>query len=708
MRMKTVYIFLTVLLALLSCKEDGEVVTDSGKTTAYKVAVVAPAALHGEWKLVAAWASENIAAAQKGLPAKVALDITWIDEDAPDLARQVRAIAEDGSYAAILGPRNSSAAMKVAVECMRTSKPLIVPVATSAEYQRIFAGKNVVWNLAQSDIAECEMLLTQARLTGATRVSLIAPGDEYGKSFTDWFAFLATELGLNVDEIVTYDGEDVLRRAVDAQASTKRPWNKAVIFVPGSDAYAMAFDDEIGLLKEAGGRAFTFPGLLCSDMMYSNTLEGRLKSMAYEGVSPTADPTSGFISAFISKIGREPAGGSAHFYDAMLLAAYSLATLQASGTQLDGGEALNAAILQTVDGRDAWNGSWMPADMHTAFAMIAEGRHPDLRGVTGDWTFDGKSHASVLNTTYAHWIMAGGEYHTMEYLSPDGGGRTTSTLQAWDWQARSMQTFDEQQTDIGYGPHEDNWAVVIATSDTWANYRHQADALAMYQLLRRHGYDDSHIVFVSEDNLAYHPNNLHPGEIRVRPDGENLHRDVTVDYRLSDITIADLKEIMLGNAAYPKRLDATGRDNVIVFWCGHGGWNRLAWGDNTISAKDVRDIVEAMHDAGRYRKMLFVIDACYSGSIGEACSGVPGVLVVTAATPAEPSKADMKDIEMGIWLSNGFTRAFQETVDEQPDITLRDLYYTLARNTVGSHATVYNAACYGNLFHSSMAEYLNR
>lgn len=82
------------------------------------------------------------------------------------------------------------------------------------------------------------------------------------------------------------------------------------------------------------------------------------------------------------------------------------------------------------------------------------------------------------------------------------------------------------------------------------------------------------------------------------------------------------------------------------------------------------------------------------------------MLVVTAATSAEPSKADMKDIEMGIWLSNGFTRAFQETVDEQPDITLRDLYYTLARNTVGSHATVYNAACYGNMFHSSMAEYL--
>ncbi|MBP3511030.1 MAG: hypothetical protein J6K19_03190 [Prevotella sp.] len=705
---KAKFLFIFLLLSIVSCKEDGEVIVDEGKTAKYKVAVVAPAALHEEWKQIAAWAAANIGDAQKGLSSKVAFDITWIDEDAADLSRQVRAIAEDESFAAILGPRNSSSAMIVAVECVRTSKPLIVPAATSAEYQRIFAGNNVVWNMAQSDITECEMLLTQAKLTGAMKVELIASNDYYGKSFIDWFAFLATELGLTVDGIVAYDNEETMREAVARQMNNRRPWNKAVIFVPGSEDYAIAFDDEIKRLKEEWGNMFTFPSLFCSDMMYSNPLEGRLNAMTYEGISPTADPTSGFIDAFKAHIGREPAGGSAHFYDALLLAAYSLATLQASGKMPDGGEALSAAILQTVDGRDAWSGSWMPADMHTAFAMIAEGRHPDLRGVTGDWTFDGKSHASVLNTTYAHWIMTAGEYHTMEYLSPDGGGRTTSTLQAWDWRARSMQTFDEQQTDIGYGPHEANWAVVIATSDTWSNYRHQADALAMYQLLRRHGYDDEHIIFVSEDNLAYHPNNLHPGEIRVRPDGENLHHDVTVDYRLSDITIADLKEIMLGNTAYPERLGATGKDNVIVFWCGHGGWNRLAWGDNTISARDVRGIVEAMHDAGRYRKMLFVIDACYSGSIGEACSGVPGVLIVTAANPAEPSKADMKDTEMGIWLSNGFTRAFQETVDERPDITLRDLYYTLARNTVGSHATVYNAACYGNLFHSSMAEYLNR
>jgi len=116
----------------------------------------------------------------------------------------------------------------------------------------------------------------------------------------------------------------------------------------------------------------------------------------------------------------------------------------------------------------------------------------------------------------------------------------------------------------------------------------------------------------------------------------------------------------------------------------------------------VRTIIEGM----KYRKIFFALDACYSGTIGEACEGLPGVLVMTAANAYEPSKADMKDPEMGIWLSNGFTRAFQEAVDENPNIVMSDLYYKLARQTVGSHATVYNVTHYGNMHTNTVGEFL--
>ncbi len=60
---------------------------------------------------------------------------------------------------------------------------------------------------------------------------------------------------------------------------------------------------------------------------------------------------------------------------------------------------------------------------------------------------------------------------------------------------------------------------------------------------------------------------------------------------------------------------------------------------------------------------------------------------------------------MGIWMSNGFTREIHWTIDEVPDIYLRDFYYEVARSTVGSHATVYNVEYYGNMYKESMNEY---
>lgn len=133
-----------------------------------------------------------------------------------------------------------------------------------------------------------------------------------------------------------------------------------------------------------------------------------------------------------------------------------------------------------------------------------------------------------------------------------------------------------------------------------------------------------------------------------------------------------------------------------------------AWGSNeTVEIERVRQCLEAVAEAGKYRKMLIAVDACYSGAIGKACEGIPGVLFITSASPNETSKADVLDSDMLIWLSNGFTRAFQETIDEQPDLRLRDLYMAVSRQTTGSHAKVYNEAYYGNLFHNTIGEFFN-
>lgn len=680
---------------LCACSDDSSIVDRDHKVRKFKVAVVLPEDRQERWSRTAQWALDNLEAAQATLPEEVKLSLEWFNENSPEIDMQLERISGDDSYVAIIGPYSSRKARTAAEFCAKSGKTLILPIATSTELQRIYAGVNNIWNLTQSDISQCELMLTQAILSESRNVSLIASDDEYGESFSDWFAYQAEELGLSVKGSYICSSEDDIKSAVNAVAQNFG-YGDYLLLALSQEEQALAFDRAIGSLIDDTDE-FLFPFIICSDAMNTPSLTSQLKNYSYEGLSPCAAPSSGFRTAYNVRFGSEPSNGEAHLYDAISLLTLSLSI---DSKNVDNG------ILELIQGRETWNKSWLPADMHDTFERLYLGERPNVSGVTGDWTFDEKHHSSVLNTTYSHWVFRDGEYFTLEYLSADGSSRTTSTLQAWDVQREEYQEFSSNQVDHKYPEHSgENWAVVIGTSDTWANYRHQADALAMYQLLKKHGYNDDHIILIIADNIAYDYHNINPGVVRVRPDGENVYEGAVVDYNIKDIKITDLKAIMSGEKSekHPEVITPDENDNVVVFWCGHGSKNFLMWGsDDVVQGYQIANLIKST----TYRKMLWSMDACYSGTIGEACKGIKGLLVVTSANAYEPSKADIKDPDMGIWLSNGFTRAFQEAIDENPNITMRDLYYKLARQTVGSHATVYNYSFYGNMFTNSMREYL--
>ena len=47
-----------------------------------------------------------------------------------------------------------------------------------------------------------------------------------------------------------------------------------------------------------------------------------------------------------------------------------------------------------------------------------------------------------------------------------------------------------------------NWAVVVAGSNGYYNYRHQADACHAYQILHKNGIPDTNIVVMMYDDIA--------------------------------------------------------------------------------------------------------------------------------------------------------------------------------------------------------------
>ena len=113
-----------------------------------------------------------------------------------------------------------------------------------------------------------------------------------------------------------------------------------------------------------------------------------------------------------------------------------------------------------------------------------------------------------------------------------------------------------------------------------------------------------------------------------------------------------------------------------------------------------------MNHTKNFRKMLCFIETCYSGSVLQACEGIPGILAITAANANETSKADIFNSDLGIWMSNRFTYTLRDEITNDSSISLRELYYKLFINTVGSHVMLYNEEHYGNIFTNTIEEYL--
>lgn len=703
-------ILLFLIFFLGGCKEDG-INLEEGNEIVYKVAVVMPGESQTRWERIASWALGNLEAAQTGMQRCIKLQLEWKNENDSDLEDYLRHVANDPEIKAVIGPYKSASAKIASLCCGPTRKTLILPTASSVELQRSCAGKGFMWALSESDISQCEILLTQARLNGAKNVYLLAREDDYGQSFNDWFGFQTVELGLNNAGMYNYESPEQMLEALKAiccKAEKLREDDifQTLIFTPSVINDVVWLDS---LCNEYPDMNLKKPWILCSDVAYSATLPELLSSdFRMEGIALSAEPASGFSTAYRVKYGEESLNGEAHLYDAFMLLFYGLAVMQNKD-----GITLNEALCHVVDGREPFSGSWMRDDIRQALNFLYTDVYPDLSGVTGNWNFDRKVYTSVLNSTYVHWSYDDKYgYYAWEYLSADGSRRTSSTLASWNWHTATYQSFDPNMNDVAYPPLQNKWCVLVASSEGWSNYRHQADVYAMYQLMKRHGYTDDHIILIAEDDIAYNENNIYPGVVRVHPNGENVYAGVKIDYRLHDIEPENLEAILLGDTSerLPQVIHAGENDNVLIFWSGHGLFNKLNWGNGYkgLSASQLRNILEKVSGKKAYRKLFFAIEACYSGSMASYCEGIPGVLFMTAANAGETSKADIQDYEMNIWLSNGFTRAFQETIDKMPAISLRDFYYKLARNTVGSHVSVYNEHNYGNIYRNTMEEFLQK
>ena len=63
----------------------------------------------------------------------------------------------------------------------------------------------------------------------------------------------------------------------------------------------------------------------------------------------------------------------------------------------------------------------------------------------------------------------------------------------------------------------DNWAVLVAGSNTYSNYRHQSDVFHAYQILIKNNFDPSKIITFAYDDIANSSSNPFKGKVFNKP-----------------------------------------------------------------------------------------------------------------------------------------------------------------------------------------------
>jgi len=63
----------------------------------------------------------------------------------------------------------------------------------------------------------------------------------------------------------------------------------------------------------------------------------------------------------------------------------------------------------------------------------------------------------------------------------------------------------------------ENWAVLVAGSSGYGNYRHQADICHAYQIVRKNGIPEDNIITMAYDDIANNFENPYPGKLFNKP-----------------------------------------------------------------------------------------------------------------------------------------------------------------------------------------------
>ncbi|VVA99023.1 unnamed protein product [Arabis nemorensis] len=240
------------------------------------------------------------------------------------------------------------------------------------------------------------------------------------------------------------------------------------------------------------------------------------------------------------------------------------------------------------------------------------------------------------------------------------------------------------------------WAVLIAGSNEYYNYRHQADICHAYQILRKGGIKDENIIVFMYDDIAFSPDNPRPGVIINKPNGDDVYKGVLKDYTRDAVNVKNFFNVLLGNKSgitggSGRVLQSGPNDNIFIYYADHGAPGLLSMPNEELLAKDFIEVLEKMHHQKSYKKMVIYVEACEAGSMFEGILKKNlNIFAVTASNAKEssygtycPSTYPPPPDEYDTCLGDVFSISWLEDSDlhDMTKETLKQQYNVVRRRT---------------------------
>lgn len=726
---------------------------------------------------VADFALEQFREAQQGLSHQARLSFKFVDIDEPHFEAAASNYLLSGKYAQVIAPDDSHrkqarALLYTASRCFRNTEQapgVILPSMTSSEIVRFAQSLPYVRILTSDARGQLSAALKALSVLSSTPyVFMLCSDEDYGETYGRFFKTFAAEAGFKwVDEA---SGDKEVNGLIKVKSDISRAELERTIMSEYQDFcssltvkddsclffnFIVATDNpEHGLLIDSLRYEYqkNDPRIGLTEELLLSCQNGLKYSSLYHDATQfslsVAPQNTDFANEFKKRFGRYPIQGEANFYDAVLVALYAeyarlleKATLQEGQEEWPGAKALNLVLAGNTEADARWDSQ----GIRNALKGLLDKKLVRLHGASSDWNFDTDDNLTCTRRNYFSvtdiLIEDDGIDSDIPFLwissdISDDVWYVNEDLEKNQWTPEAS-TIEEALSDLSREIPDlsQRWALLIAgTKSTekgmWGtNYRHQADVWNMFHLLRGHGYQDDHIIVITEDDIFGHQlYGESPDEKVVKRShdaGEvNLYEHIPSHYCLSDLSQQDVCDIITGvrSDRLPYVIDADEQDNVFIYWSGHGNVaGELRWdGQNSGAAtpgwftpqdmkRALSGLAELVPDkpgfapvAFNFRRLLFVVEACHSGKLIAQLPKTEGMLYLAAAESEENSWADDTNLIVipGVTTIHRFDRFssnFVKLVEKKPEISLSQLYEQLYNMTTDSHPLIYNNANYGSL-----------